>query len=247
MSHNKSASAPAGKPIPVGRLVSVTIGKKKTSRPRQATVAETARSLPALSLETIATGGGIVAMIVFVVLSSWLLFLRREKPAVDDPPPINEAAISARGPSGQALVGSSLPIVLAAQPELLARIQGSEAPILLEGIGVLPREVAPEPELVSLEPREVVDRPALAVAGPSPTERAQPDLAAAALEQQPAFPTRKLLETATPVKPDQCGQFGTKVDFLPLPAQAFGMAAKEKDKLVMVLHIAGNFEDKGFT
>jgi hypothetical protein len=43
-----------------------------------------------------------------------------------------------------------------------------------------------------------------------------------------------------------CGRFGTAIDFVRSPAVAFDRAARER-KLVLVLHLAGHFEDPGFT
>ena len=43
-----------------------------------------------------------------------------------------------------------------------------------------------------------------------------------------------------------CERFGTKVDFVRSQSAAFRQAARDR-KLVMVLHLAGNFEDPGFT
>ena len=52
-----------------------------------------------------------------------------------------------------------------------------------------------------------------------------------------------------PVKPEKEekeGCFGTAVNFVPTPAEAFNAARKEK-RLTMILHVSGNFEDSGFT
>lgn len=47
-------------------------------------------------------------------------------------------------------------------------------------------------------------------------------------------------------KGPRCDRFGTAIDFLRSPTLAFDRSAREQ-KLVMVLHVAGNFEDPGFT
>ena len=44
---------------------------------------------------------------------------------------------------------------------------------------------------------------------------------------------------------ESCG-FGTKVDFVDSPKEAATLAAKQ-EKLVMVLHVSGHFEDPGLT
>jgi hypothetical protein len=43
-----------------------------------------------------------------------------------------------------------------------------------------------------------------------------------------------------------CSGHGTTIDFLDTPKEAAALAKKEK-KLVMVLHVSGNFEDPRFT
>jgi hypothetical protein len=45
---------------------------------------------------------------------------------------------------------------------------------------------------------------------------------------------------------DTCGKFGTSVSFLESPAEAATQAAKQ-EKLVLVLHVSGIFEDPRFT
>jgi hypothetical protein len=43
-----------------------------------------------------------------------------------------------------------------------------------------------------------------------------------------------------------CGRFGTTVDFVKTPSEAARLATKEQ-KLVLVLHVSGDFEDPDFT
>ena len=45
---------------------------------------------------------------------------------------------------------------------------------------------------------------------------------------------------------DKCKQFGTTIRFHPGPVEA-AAEAKAAKKMMMVLHISGNFEDPGFT
>jgi hypothetical protein len=47
-------------------------------------------------------------------------------------------------------------------------------------------------------------------------------------------------------EPTTCGSYGTTVDFVESPSEAAQQAAKE-GKLVLVLHVSGNFEDPRFT
>jgi hypothetical protein len=49
-----------------------------------------------------------------------------------------------------------------------------------------------------------------------------------------------------PAKPSRCERFGTAIDFVRSPTLAFDRAARDQ-KLVMVLHLAGYFDDPGFT
>jgi hypothetical protein len=51
---------------------------------------------------------------------------------------------------------------------------------------------------------------------------------------------------AAPAKPSRCERFGTAIDFVRSPTLAFDRAARDQ-KLVMVLHLAGYFDDPGFT
>jgi hypothetical protein len=44
---------------------------------------------------------------------------------------------------------------------------------------------------------------------------------------------------------ESCG-YGTKIDFVDSPKEAARLAKKEQ-KLVMVLHVSGHFEDPGLT
>jgi len=43
-----------------------------------------------------------------------------------------------------------------------------------------------------------------------------------------------------------CGNYGTTIEFLETPKEA-AAAAKKAGKLVLVLHVSGNFEDPQFT
>ncbi|HJZ92744.1 MAG TPA: hypothetical protein VKE40_17860 [Gemmataceae bacterium] len=52
--------------------------------------------------------------------------------------------------------------------------------------------------------------------------------------------------TAEPAKESACDRFGTKIDFVRSQSVAF-LAAQADQRLVVALHVAGNFEDTGFT
>jgi hypothetical protein len=69
------------------------------------------------------------------------------------------------------------------------------------------------------------------------------------LQSKPALPAPPLTKPAPkPVEKTEgtCGEFGTSVDFADSPSAAAAQAKKEQ-KLVMVLHVSGNFEDPRFT
>jgi hypothetical protein len=51
---------------------------------------------------------------------------------------------------------------------------------------------------------------------------------------------------AEPAKESACDRFGTKIDFVRSQSVAF-LAAQADQRLVLALHIAGNFEESGFT
>ena len=107
-------------------------------------------------------------------------------------------------------------------------------------------ELSPEPEppvpavetapaIEPVEPGEA--RPPLAGTHPTPPEE--------------PVPVATVVAAAEPVqvaatKGPRCERFGTAIDFVRSPALACDRAAREQ-KLVMVLHVAGHFEDPGFT
>jgi hypothetical protein len=55
-------------------------------------------------------------------------------------------------------------------------------------------------------------------------------------------------EAKAPAKKEKagCEQHGTKIDFVDSPKEA-AKQAKEEKKLVLVLHVSGDFEDPRFT
>ena len=54
-----------------------------------------------------------------------------------------------------------------------------------------------------------------------------------------------LAAPAGALEPTSCG-YGTKIDFVDNPKEAAALA-KKQEKLVMVLHVSGHFEDPGLT
>lgn len=62
---------------------------------------------------------------------------------------------------------------------------------------------------------------------------------------------KELLEAPQAVVRDEpaaadCQQLGTRVQFIQNPAEAFRLAGEQK-KMVFMIHLSGNFEDRGFT
>lgn len=53
-------------------------------------------------------------------------------------------------------------------------------------------------------------------------------------------------EPSKPAEPTTSGSYGTTVDFVESPKEAARLAEKA-GKLVIVLHVSGNFEDPRFT
>jgi hypothetical protein len=103
---------------------------------------------------------------------------------------------------------------------------------------------APEPQVAAESVR--VEAP------PAPK---QPVTAPPAPEQQASAPppsppevadSSVLKLAAAQGKGTTCQQYGTAVSFYDSPAEARAKA-REEDKLVFVLHVAGNFEEPGFT
>jgi hypothetical protein len=115
------------------------------------------------------------------------------------------------------------------------------APKTPETIAVLPREVGPEMEVVHVKPGQVVTEVTLSEEFLTSAPRVVEEPAAVAIDK-PANP----VQVIAPPKAE-CGKFATRVDFLLSPTAACDKAKKDANKLVMVLHIAGNFEEPGFT
>jgi hypothetical protein len=66
---------------------------------------------------------------------------------------------------------------------------------------------------------------------------------ASQLTASPAESKSKPAEVCTD---DTCGKYGTSVQFVESPSKAATQARKE-EKLVLVLHVSGDFEDPDFT
>jgi hypothetical protein len=125
-------------------------------------------------------------------------------------------------------------------------------PLLLASAGLLAVALRPVPQTVT----ESAYRPPVAAPDEAEpwwlaAEEAEP--VAARVEPGEARPLSTDLPAvpAEPVPPEPAGparseRLGTAIDFVWSPTVAFARAEREQ-KLVMVLHLAGNFEDCGFT
>ncbi len=126
------------------------------------------------------------------------------------------------------------------------------SPFVLTAVGLsIAAAMRPEPQPVA---RPIV-RPQLAVAARAPTAPAQtldPSELGEARTPPPGFrpvvqepPAPEPIPVAVARGP-KLERFGTAIDFFRSPSLACDRAAREQ-KLVMVLHVAGYFDDPGFT
>lgn len=105
-----------------------------------------------------------------------------------------------------------------------------------------PPVVTPAEDNTIPPPRAIVVResPPTVVTVPVPVPVVEETLVIA-----PGVPEFKLPD-AEVMPADKCKQFGTKIRFHGTPVEA-ATEAKASKKMMMVLHISGNFEDPGFT
>jgi hypothetical protein len=106
-------------------------------------------------------------------------------------------------------------------------------------------EVLPEP---ALDPAEVEVLPQPLEAGlqiPALALLAAESTARQDVEPVPPSPAQALAVDKPQPRP-VCQKFGTKIDFLQNPLDAF-RKAREENKQVFFVHLSGNFEDQAFT
>jgi len=124
-------------------------------------------------------------------------------------------------------------------------------PLFLASIGLLAVGLRPVPQTVT----ETASGPPVVMFAPTDPpaseaaaepESVEPGEARPRPNAEPEVPPVPDPPPADPVQPPRCERFGTAVDFVRSPSVAARQAAREQ-KLVMVLHLAGNFEDPGFT
>jgi hypothetical protein len=153
------------------------------------------------------------------------------------------------------LVAALFALVLPRRPAALAVSTVEVDPVVLAAASA-PVEAPPPPDAqVAAEPVRVEVPPALeppVTAAPAPE---QPAAVPPAPEQQASAPppgppevadSAVLQLAAAQGKGTTCQQYRTAVNFYDSPAEA-NKKAREDGKLVFVLHVAGNFEEPGFT
>jgi hypothetical protein len=118
-------------------------------------------------------------------------------------------------------------------------------PFVLTAGGLAVAALRPPPRPAT----EVVAVPVFVPAAPAepPVERVAAAPREAEIDDLPPAPVvAPERPKPAPARPPRCERFGTAIDFVRSPALAFDRAAREQ-KLVLVLHLAGYFDDPGFT
>jgi hypothetical protein len=118
-------------------------------------------------------------------------------------------------------------------------------PLEAAGEIVPPSSALPEPPEEIPMPRAIVVREPETVVVTVPVVVPVPGDTVVVEAAAPAAPELKLPDTEV-LPADRCKQHGTKVRFHPGTVEA-AAEAKAAKKMMMVLHISGNFEDPGFT
>jgi hypothetical protein len=226
-------NAPLVQPIPTGILVSapskVCPAKKPTPK-RKATPRAPASQIPWLWIVTFGSGAWSA-----LILTIGLCTGEREPTQPAEPQrafdPMAAAAPSAKpaaqDPVDESVVGSDpLPIV--------------ETPKLpMGGLGVARNDTVPP--AISFEPDLVEVTVLLKDVKPLRSEADPPNERNAQKAQQ--RPLRKDIDLNVFAS---CEQIGTNILFMKDPTEAFRKAREEK-KLVFMMHLSGNLEDKEFT
>jgi hypothetical protein len=130
------------------------------------------------------------------------------------------------------------------------------SPFVLTAIGLsVATATRPEPRPA---PRQVVYVPVAAPQPPAPAPAPEPSEVEPGEARRPPTGYRVSVEespkpaaktepiSVASIKGPKCDRFGTAIDFFRSPALACDRAARDQ-KLVMILHLAGYFDDPGFT
>ena len=226
MSKPNDRIAPA---IPVGILVAPPAKVRSAERPApRRRVVSSGAPLPWLKI----AAGGSIGWVAVMLVVAWCT-VSPERPRSDDPPlPFGQVAVEAQAPKPK-LVAQANPVVAPVVAEPVEDIQPKP---------ILPRRVAP---LVQVPPKVDDLPPLIDVPIPAP---APPQAEPVPPQPEPAAPIKPVVakkEVDHKVYAN-CAQIGTNILFMKNPPDAFKKAREEK-KLVFVVHLSGNLEDKDFT
>lgn len=119
-----------------------------------------------------------------------------------------------------------------AEPEAPVVLVVAHEPVTLEPAAP---ELLPEPVATTLLEESVLP-PRVVCVLPAPSEPPVVNLAI----------SKPVIEPPPPKQVPPCPKFGTRIDFVANPTDAF-KKAQEANKPVFFLHLSGNFEDKEFT
>jgi hypothetical protein len=214
-------------PIPTGILVSapskVCTAKKPTPK-RKATPRAPASQIPWLWIVTLGSiaWAGLFLTIGLCTAQSEPLQPAEPRPAFE---PVAAAAPLAKPTAQEPIdefVVESEPLPIVEAPKLPIRV-----------VGVARNDTGPP--AIRFEPDLVEETPLLSQTEPPKLRNAQ--------KAQPRPPLRKDIDLNVFAS---CDQIGTNILFMKDPTEAFRKAREEK-KLVFMVHLSGNLEDKEFT
>jgi hypothetical protein len=131
------------------------------------------------------------------------------------------------------------------------------SPFVLTAVGLAaavlrhPARPAAPPAVAMAEVEIVTPEPVAPAAEPEPIEPGEarppiPGLSPSAAEPAPAAAPAPEPVPVAAVRGPKCEKYGTAVNFVRSPALACDRAARDQ-KLAMILHVAGHFDDPGFT
>jgi hypothetical protein len=153
------------------------------------------------------------------------------------PPLVNWRPVAAAGGAALVLVVAVLAWAVT-HPSARARRAAESA----EPTPPAEKVVAVQPEIVT--PPATVTQAPEAPAPETPSPRSAPQIIQASVPSRHDAPPAEA--RAEPHAASVCQTFGTSVEFDANPAHAAKQAA-ESQKLLMVLHVSGNFEESAFT
>ena len=231
------------------RLISAS-GKKPAPPPRMVTPKPMAKSAQRpWHRKELAAAGGAFFLLVVAILGICVGQSRRSTPSEANiaAMPSELEPIALKQYTAESRLSAAIRKVIGLQlKDAPSHDQAIEIKVAVEK----PKQFAPkpipsEPELLTIEPRLVI----VPIKDPPPTIQKEPEtkLVVASIEAPQVATVAPPRVKVAGGKASICEKFGTTVEFQKSPNTACDMAKKDNNKLVMILHIAGNFEDKGFT